>query len=290
MAASCPSNFDVNYLREQVRATYDRVARDPDGDFHFHRGPEYAQQYLGYDAQELARLPTECTARFAGVGNPLRIGDADPSLGALRSGQTVLDHACGAGMDLLLAARRVGPGGRAIGVDMTPAMVECATRAAEQAGLAGIVEVHEGYYEELPVADASVDVVISNGVINLAPDKRRVFGEMFRVLRPGGHVFIADVVVQRELTLEARGNPDLWAACVGGALVETELAELAREAGLEAGRVVQRYNCFFKTTAEEKVAKDLFVHAVNFHARKPEVRNILSAPAHGNVPQGLSHE
>jgi ubiquinone/menaquinone biosynthesis C-methylase UbiE len=273
MAAICPSNFNVNYLREQVRATYDRVARDPDGDFHFHRGPGYAQQYLGYDAQELASLPAECTARFAGVGNPLRIGDADPSLGALRPGQTVLDHACGAGMDLLLAARRVGPGGRAIGVDMTPAMVECATRSAEQAGQAGIVSVCEGIFEELPVADESVDVVISNGVINLAPDKRRVFAEMVRVLKPGGHVFIADVVVQRELTLEARGNPDLWAACVGGALVETELDELAREAGLQAGRVVQRYNCFFNTPAEEKVAKDLFVHAVNFHARKAEARH-----------------
>jgi arsenite methyltransferase len=168
------------------------------------------------------------------------------------------------------AGSRVGPGGRAIGVDMTPAMVECATRAAAQAGLDGVVQVHEGYYEELPVADASVDVVISNGVINLAPDKHRVFAEMFRVLRTGGQVFIADVVVQRELTLEARSNPDLWAACVGGALVESELAELARASGLESGRVVQRYNCFFKTSAEDKVAKDLFVHAVNFHARKPE--------------------
>jgi ubiquinone/menaquinone biosynthesis C-methylase UbiE len=273
MAAICPTNFDVNYLREQVRATYDRVARDPDGDFHFHRGPEYAQTCLGYDAEELAQLPTECTARFAGVGNPLHIGDADPSLGALRPGQTVLDHACGAGMDLLLAARRVGPTGRAIGIDMTPAMVEFATRAAAGAGLGDVVEVHTGYYEDLPVADESVDVVISNGVINLAPDKRRVFAEMVRVLKPGGQVFLADVVVQRELTLEARSNPDLWAACVGGALVENEFTEIAREAGLRSGRVVQRYNCFFNTSAEEKVAKDLFVHAVNFHARKPEVNH-----------------
>jgi arsenite methyltransferase len=273
MAAICPANFNVNYLREQVRATYDRVARDPDGDFHFHRGPGYAQTYLGYDGRELAQLPAECTARFAGVGNPLRIGDADPSLGAMCPGQTVLDHACGAGMDLLLAARRVGPTGRAIGIDMTPAMVACATRAAGEAGLADIVEVHAGYFEDLPVADDSVDVVISNGVINLAPDKRRVFAEMVRVLKPGGQVFLADVVVQRELTLEARGNPDLWAACVGGALVETEFADIAREAGLQSGRVVQRYNCFFNTSAEDKLAKDLFVHAVNFHARKPEVHH-----------------
>jgi arsenite methyltransferase len=268
MATTCPVNFDVKYLREQVQATYDRVAREPDAEYHFHRGPVYAHQFLEYDAEELAQLPDECTARFAGVGNPLRIGDTDASVGAVRPGQTVLDHACGAGMDLLLAARRVGRNGRVIGIDMTPAMVEYATLAAERAGLAGTVSVREGVYEDLPVDDESVDVVISNGVINLAPDKRRVFSEMFRVLKPGGHVFVADVVVQRELTLDARSNPDLWAACVGGALVETELLGIAREAGLSEGRVVQRFNCFYNTPAEEKVAKDLFVHAVNFHARR----------------------
>ena len=160
MATTCPLNFNVGYLREQVCDTYDQVARDPNRHYHFHRGPDYAHTFLGYDPNELATLPALSTERFAGVGNPLVIGP--------------------------LAAHRTGPGGHAIGIDMTPAMVECTRKAAVEAGLSERVEVHQGFYEELPVADASVDVVISNGVLNLAPDKRRVLGEVFRVLRPGG--------------------------------------------------------------------------------------------------------
>ena len=261
MATAAPSNFDVNTLRSQVVATYDRVARDPHAHYHFHRGPAYARDFLGYDGDELAELPKTATERFAGVGNPLAIGEIAP-------GSVVLDHACGAGMDLLLAARRVGPSGRAIGIDMTPAMLERARKAAREAGLAGIVEVHQGLFENLPLPDASVDVVISNGVLNLAPDKVAVLHEVHRVLKPGGRLFLADVVVQRELTAEARGNPELWAACIAGALVESELPHVAASAGLIDGRVVRRFNCFYDTTAEAKVAKDLFIQSVNFLARK----------------------
>ncbi len=267
MANHCPIGFDTEYLRDQVRATYERVANDPDGDFHFHRGPGYAARFLGYDAAELAKLPEIATARFAGVGNPLAM-TRDPIIGPLSPGQVVLDHACGAGTDLLLAARRVAPNGRAIGVDMTPGMRACAAQAAEEAGLAGIVDIRAGIYEELPVKDASIDVVISNGVINLAPDKSRVFREIHRVLKPGGRLLLADVIVQRELNLTARSNPDLWAACIGGALVEDELAELTAAAGLSNGHIVQRFNCFMGTSAEDKVSKDLFVHGVNFFAIK----------------------
>ena len=124
MAAACPLNFNLTRLRDQVRTTYEQVARDPGGPYHFHRGAEYAQTFLGYDPEELTALPALSTERFAGVGNPLAIGPLAP-------GMTVLDHACGAGTDLLIAARRIGPAGRAIGVDMTPAMVECATTAAQ---------------------------------------------------------------------------------------------------------------------------------------------------------------
>lgn len=261
MAATCPIGFDVEELRAQVRATYDQVAREPNGEFHFHRGPDYATEYLLYDRAELASLPDECAARFAGVGNPHRIG-------SIERGETVLDHACGAGVDLLLAAQKVGPEGRAIGVDMTPAMRECATEFARQAGLADIVEVREGVFEDLPVEDKSVDVVISNGVVNLAPDKNRVFQEIYRVLKSGGRLFLADVVVQRELTLEARSNPDLWAACIGGALPEPELLELTAAAGFLNGRIVERFDCFRNTSAEDKVSKDLHVAGINFFARK----------------------
>src|SRR5512144_1505225 len=153
MAISCPVGFDVERLRAQVLATYERVATEPAGVFHFHRGARYAAEHLHYDADELALLPDACTARFAGVGNPLRVGPVRP-------GETVLDHACGAGMDLLLAARRVWPDGYAIGVDMTPAMREVAGAAAVAAGLGAIVSVRSGVFEELPVDDHSIDVVI----------------------------------------------------------------------------------------------------------------------------------
>lgn len=262
MATTAPTRFDIIDLRTQVVATYERVAREPNAYYHFHRGPDYARDFLGYDDEELAALPRISTERFAGVGNPLAIGPVAP-------GATVLDHACGAGMDLLLAARRVGPSGRAIGVDLTPAMVETATEAARQAGLADRVSIHQGLYEELPVSDASVDLVISNGVLNLAPDKGAVLAEIHRVLKPGGSLYLADVVVQRELTLEARSNPELWAACIAGALVESELPAVAAESGLVDGRVVRRFNCFYDTGAEAKVAKDLFIQSVNFQARKP---------------------
>jgi SAM-dependent methyltransferase len=261
MATTCPIGFDVAGLRAQVLATYDRVARDPGGEFHFHRGPRYAVDYLGYDADDIALLPATSTARFAGVGNPLRIGPIYP-------GETVLDHACGAGMDLLLAARRVGHRGQAIGVDMTPAMREVATRAAVEAGLSEIVTIRAGYFEQLPVADESIDVVISNGVVNLAPDKSQVFAEIHRVLRPGGRLYLADVVVQRELNEEVRNSPDLWAACVAGALPEPELAVLALTSGFRDPRITERFDCFRDSSAEAKVARDLHVQAVNFLARK----------------------
>jgi SAM-dependent methyltransferase len=262
MAAICPTGFNVDYLRETVRATYDRVARAPKGDFHFHRGAAYAQDFLRYDADELAGLPEAATARFAGVGNPLLIGPVP-------SGATVLDHACGAGTDLLLAARRVGPGGHAIGVDMTEAMRDCARAAAELAGLADRVEIAPGYMESLPLRDASVDLVISNGVVNLAPDKLQVFREIARVLKPGGCLYLADVVVARELTLDARQNPDLWAACIAGAMVEDELPEIAARCGLRHGRITGHFDCFQGTSAGGKVAQDLQVQGVNFYACKP---------------------
>jgi arsenite methyltransferase len=262
VAATSPAGFDVARLRGQILATYDRVAREPHGEFHFHRGPVYAAEFLEYDAAELAVLPAEATARFAGVGNPLRVGP-------LVQGETVLDHSCGAGMDLLPAARRIGPAGRAIGVDMTPAMRASAAAGARQAGLDRIVEIRAGFLEDLPIADESVDVVISNGVVSLSPDKTQVFDEIYRVLKPGGRLHLSDVVVQRELKLEVRESPELWAACIAGALPEPELYAIAAAAGLRDGAIYERFDCFRDTSAEVKVAKDLRVHAVNFFARKP---------------------
>jgi len=147
-------------------------------------------------------------------------------------------------------------------------MREHAEAAAEEAGLADRVELQGGFYESLPIDDQSVDVVLSNGVVNLAPDKRRVFAEIARVLKPGGRLYLADVVVARELTSAARDDVDLWAACIAGALPESELPTIAASMGLEGGRVTQRFDSFRGTSAEAKVSQDLRIQAVNFFARK----------------------
>src|SRR5260370_14899036 len=202
MAIACPVDLDTEVLRSEVSKVYSRVANDPNGDFHFHRGSEYAVQFLGYDPVELAALPAQCTASFAGIANPHTIA-------RIRPAETVLDIGCGAGTDLLLAARRVGPGGRAIGVDMTEAMRDRASASAAAAGLTH-VEVHRADATALPLPDASVDVVISNGVLNLVPEKEKAFIEIRRVLRPGGRLQLADIVLDAELGEDVRRNIDLW--------------------------------------------------------------------------------
>jgi arsenite methyltransferase len=202
MAVTCPVDLDTARLREEVRSIYSRVAASPDGDFHFHRGAEYAATFLQYDREALAALPPFAVASFAGVGNPLRI---EP----VQAGSTVIDIGSGAGTDLLLAAKAVGPRGRAIGVDMTDSMISKAEAAAAAAGLAN-VEIRRGDALELPVENGAADVVISNGVLNLAPDKRRAFSEVLRVLRPGGRFLYADIVVASELPESIRRDIDLW--------------------------------------------------------------------------------
>ena len=192
---------DVAVLRDEIQKTYTEVSTDPGHDFIFPTGRAWAQE-LEYPEEEMARAPDETVDSFAGVANPWVLGRID-------SGAVVLDLGCGAGTDLLIAAQMAGPAGTAIGVDMTPAMLERARRSAERMGLAN-VEVHEGLIESLPVADGSIDVVTSNGVIDLVPDKDAVFAEIDRVLRPGGRLQIADVVIHEEVSEDARKRIDLW--------------------------------------------------------------------------------
>jgi SAM-dependent methyltransferase len=205
MAKTSPADFDVGTLGDKVAETYDRLAREPTGEFHFNQGLEYACELLRYERQELQALPTGCTDRFAGLGNPHRIGPVEP-------GETVLDIGSGAGTDLLLSARRTGPHGKAIGVDPTPGMREVAASFAQEAGLSDIIELRQGSAEDLPVENGSIDVVTSNGVINLTPDKSVAFREIARVLKPGGRLHLADVAIDEELSLKARSDELLWAA------------------------------------------------------------------------------
>jgi SAM-dependent methyltransferase len=202
MAIVCPVGLDTQKLRDEIQSMYARVAEDPSGDFHFHRGPRYAAESLGYDLEALAQLPEHSTASFAGVANPHRMGPFE-------EGAVVVDIGCGAGMDLLLAAKSVGGLGRAIGVDMTEAMVEKARASARAAGAAN-VEVRIGDAMSLPLEEATVDFVISNGVLNLTSNKSVAYGEVFRVLKPGGRFLYADIVVGSELSESIRNDIDLW--------------------------------------------------------------------------------
>ena len=192
---------DVDVLREEIRRTYTDVSTDHDAEFIFPTGRWWAEE-LGYPQPELSRVPDASVESFAGVADHWALGRVEP-------GAVVLDLGCGAGTDLLIAAQMTGPSGRAIGVDMTPSMLEVAWASARDIGL-GNVELHEAVIEALPLEDASVDVVISNGVIDLVPDKDAVFDEIDRVLRPGGRLQLADVVIHHEVSEDARKRIDLW--------------------------------------------------------------------------------
>src|ERR687886_2210928 len=192
---------DVDVLRSEIRKTYTDVSTDQQREFIFPTGRRWAQE-LGYPQPELSRVPEATVESFAGVANHWLLGRVAP-------GAVVLDLGCGAGTDLLVAAQMTGPAGRAIGVDMTPSMLARARASAREMGLDN-VELHESLIESLPIADASVDVVISNGVIDLVPDKDAVFDEIHRVLKPGGRLQVADVIIHHEVSEDARKRIDLW--------------------------------------------------------------------------------
>jgi arsenite methyltransferase len=195
-----PVGIDVGLLKSEIRNTYASVSQEPEKDFIFPTGRGWAQD-LGYPP-ELANVPEAAVESFAGVANPWE-------LGRLSAGERVLDLGCGAGTDSLVAAQMVGPDGSVVGIDMTPEMLAKAHRAAAEMGAAN-VEFVEGEIELLPFADESVDVVISNGVIDLLPDKDTVFAEVYRVLRPGGRIQFADVTIQQPVSEEGKRNIDLW--------------------------------------------------------------------------------
>jgi SAM-dependent methyltransferase len=192
---------DVEVLREEIRKTYTDVSTDQDKDYIFPTGRAWARE-LGYPEPELSRVPDGSVESFAGVANHWLLGRIEP-------GEVVVDLGCGAGTDLLIAAQMTGPAGRAIGIDMTTSMLARVRESAAAMGLTN-VEVHESLIETLPIEDAGVDVVISNGVIDLVPDKDAVLDEIDRILKPGGRLQVADVIIHHEVSEDARKRIDLW--------------------------------------------------------------------------------
>ena len=193
--------IDLETLKSEIKKTYAEVAGEPEKEFIFPRGRAWALD-LGYPADLLARVPDASAESFAGVANPF-------SLGPLAPGERVLDLGCGAGTDSLVAAQMVAPDGHVTGIDMTPEMLAKARASAREMGAAN-AEFVEAEAEDLPFPDGSFDVVISNGVIDLIPDKDAVFSEILRVLEPGGRIQIADVTIQNPVSEEGKRNIDLW--------------------------------------------------------------------------------
>ncbi len=199
--ASAQASLELT-LKDEIVRMYQEVANNPTAEFHFFHGREAAELF-GYASEWLDRAPASAVASFAGVGNPHERSD-------LRPGETVLDLGSGAGLDAIIASWRVGPTGRVVGIDLNPAM--CIKAQTHAAASGAKMECQEGRMEQIPLPDASVDVIISNGVINLSFRKRRVVEEMFRVLRPGGRISITDIVSAKQLSQSIVNDPKLWAS------------------------------------------------------------------------------
>ncbi|MCF4119896.1 methyltransferase domain-containing protein [Antribacter sp. KLBMP9083] len=253
------TTIDRQELEDKVKAMYKAVAENPGGRFHFEMGRALAER-LGYQPSALDRIPSGAIESFAGVGHFFDLAD-------LREGEHVLDLGSGSGMDAFVAALAVGERGRVAGIDMTPAQLDKAERLRDE-GDFGAVEFTQGRIDELPYTDGTFDVVISNGVINLSPDKPRVFAEAARVLRPGGRLAVADIVTERPLTEKIVCNTDLWASCIGGAAQEEAYQGAITAAGFSVVEI--RANDYhFISTRARNASHTYGVKSLSILARGP---------------------
>ena len=249
---------DTNDLTEKVQHVYRAVATEPAGDYHFELGRSLAER-LGYPADVLDRIPAAAIESFAGVGYFFDLAE-------LRDGESVVDLGSGSGTDAFFAATQVGEAGTVVGVDFTAEQLEKA-RGLGARGEFGRVEFREGRIERVPADDASADCVISNGVINLSPDKGHVFAEAARVLRPGGRMAIADIVSERQLKDSIVADEDLWASCIGGAAQQDAYRQAIEAASLRIEQVRDNPYEFISQRAREASAQ-YGVKSVSLLARK----------------------
>ena len=253
------TRVDVDELRDKVKVMYRAVAEEPQGSFHFEMGRQLAER-LGYPAPELDAVPAEAIQSFAGVGYHL-------GLAAIAADEKIVDLGSGSGMDAFLAARHAGAGGEVVGVDMTDEQLAKARHLAARDGFTS-VRFEKGYIEEAPIADESVDVVISNGVINLCDDKAAVFREIARVLKPGGRMAISDIVTERQLTEAIVCDVNLWASCIGGAMQEDNYRHAIEDAGLELQTVQDNSEYQFISDSAQGATETFGVKSVSVLATK----------------------
>jgi SAM-dependent methyltransferase len=251
---------DRSALEAKVKDMYTAVADRPDGEFHFEMGRAMAER-LGYATADLDRVPQEAIDSFAGVGYFFH-------LAALESGEHVADLGSGSGMDTFVASLKVGPTGRVVGIDMTDAQLAKAMRLAAGRGF-GHIKYTKGYIEDTGLDAGTFDCVISNGVINLAPDKMRVFQEAARLLRSGGRLAIADIVADTALPETVVCNADLWAACIGGAAQQGDYRAAIEAAGLRVERIEENTRYQFISDRAKRATAKYGVKSVSVLARKP---------------------
>jgi arsenite methyltransferase len=253
--------LDTQELEQRVKHMYEEVARDPDAEFHFETGRALAER-LGYRVEDLDRIPAPAIDSFAGVGHFV-------DLAAIEPGEAVLDLGSGSGMDSFLAALAVGGDGRVVGVDMTDEQLAKARRLASEAGIDN-VEFREGYIEDPPVEAEAFDCVISNGVINLSPDKKAVFAAVAQALRPGGRLALADIVSTEQLPEGVTCDASLWAACIGGAMQRDRYREAIEAAGLEITAWCKNQQYRFVSERADNAVRKYGVTSISLLARRPE--------------------
>lgn len=262
--AGAPAAGDVERLiRKAVQGLYTQVATKPDAEYHFPLGRK-ALHFVGYPEADIDRLPRPATESFAGVGFPHQSG-------ALRPGARVLDIGSGSGTDVLFCAMKVGGSGQVIGLDITPAQIAKARAAIEAMGATN-ARIEEAGADAIPLDGNSVDVVTSNGVLNLVPDKPQAFREIFRVLKPGGTLQLADIVTREDVAKACGLSPQLWADCIGGAAVEADYLAAIKGAGFEGVEVLDRRDYFGQSANENtrRLTKSFGAEAIVVRARKPK--------------------
>ena len=250
---------DTSDLEQKVKKMYRDVALNPEGEYHFEMGRGLAEK-LGYEKIDLDRIPAAAIESFAGVGYYFDIAN-------LKEGDHVLDLGSGSGMDSFIAALKVGASGKIAGVDMTDEQLEKAERLRKERQFDN-VSFHKSYIENLPFPDKSFDAVISNGVINLVPNKEKVFAEIFRVLKPGGRMVIADIVTEKQLPENVTCNSTLWAACIGGASQQDDYRNAIEKAGIEILLVRNNEAYSFISKSAKGASKEYGVKSVSLCAQK----------------------